>query len=162
MQREQSTSDLRPIADPPGRTDQVVGAVDALRRAEAHLVRRRQVGVGLSDVDRTALRLIIEQSAHAAPATPTDLARHLGISTASTTALVDRLVRDGLVETHPHPVDRRKKTLAPTAGTRHPDEVGGLTAAIREVAADLSDTEAQLLIGALARITRAVDDEETA
>ena len=162
MQREQSTSDLRPIADSPGRTDQVVGAVDALRRAEAHLVRRRQVGVGLSDVDRTALRLIIEQSARATPATPTDLARHLGISTASTTALVDRLVRDGLVETHPHPVDRRKKTLAPTDGTRHPDEVGGLTAAIREVAADLSDTEAQLLIGALARITRAVDDEETA
>jgi len=142
MQREQSTSDLRPIADSPGRTD--------------------QVGGGLSDVDRTALRLIIEQSARATPATPTDLARHLGISTASTTALVDRLVRDGLVETHPHPVDRRKKTLAPTDGTRHPDEVGGLTAAIREVAADLSDTEAQLLIGALARITRAVDDEETA
>ena len=162
MQREQSTSRLRHVEDHPGRTDEVVRAVDALRRAEAHLVRRRQVGVGLSDIDRTALRVIIEQSTDAAPATPTDLARHLGISTASITALVDRLVRDGLIETRPHPVDRRKKTLSPTVGTRNPDEVGGLAAAIREVAADLSDTEAQLLIGALARITRAVDDEETA
>ncbi|MET0161662.1 MAG: MarR family transcriptional regulator [Microbacteriaceae bacterium] len=160
MQREQFSADLRSDADRYGRSDRIVDAVDALRRAEAHLVRRRQAGAGLSDVDRTALRLVIERSLQAEHATPTDLARHLGISTASTTALVDRLVRGGLIETHPHPIDRRKKTLSPTAGTRHPDEVGSLAASIREVAADLSDTEAQLLIGALARITRAVDDEE--
>jgi len=160
MQREQFSADLRSDADRSGRSDRIVDAVDALRRAEAHLVRRRQAGAGLSDVDRTALRLVIERSLQAEHATPTDLARHLGISTASTTALVDRLVRGGLIETHPHPIDRRKKTLSPTAGTRHPDEVGSLAASIREVAADLSDTEAQLLIGALARITRAVDDEE--
>lgn len=142
------------------RVDQVVNAVEGLRRSEAHLVRRRQSGHGLSDIDRTALRHIIALSVQDEPATPKALAVLLGISTASTTALVDRLVRDGLVTTQPHPVDRRKKLLMPTLGTENPDDVGSLAVAIREIAADLSDTEAQLLIDALARVTRAVDNEQ--
>lgn len=167
MERERTSSSPRSdarddtrVADADSRVDQVIDAVDTLRRSEAHLVRRRQSGGGLSDVDRTALRYVIERSVQVEPATPKDLADLLGISTASTTALVDRLVRDGLVETRPHPVDRRKKMLMPTLGARNPDDVGTLAGAIREIAADLSDTEAQLLIGALTRITRAVDDEQ--
>ncbi len=164
VQHERISTDAGPItrADTGNdeRVDQVVDAVETLRRAEAHLVRRRQSGDGPSDIDRTALRHIIALSVQDEPATPKGLAALLGISTASTTALIDRLVRDGLVSTQPHPVDRRKKLLIPTLGTENPDDIGTLAGAIREIAADLSDTEAQLLIGALTRITRAVDDEQ--
>ncbi len=148
-----------PVSDD-GRVGQVIGAVDDLRRAEARLVRRRQSGDGLSDVDRTAVRFVVVKATQVEPATPTGLAALLGISTASTTTLLDRLIRGGLIETRPHPVDRRKKLLMPTRGTQNPDDDSALTNSIREIGADLSDTEAQLLVGALRRITHAVDDEQ--
>lgn len=164
MQHGSISSDRRATVDSAhsgdGRVGQVISAVDDLRRAEARLVRRRQSGDGLSDVDRTALRYVIDKATQVEPATPKDLAALLGISTASTTALLDRLIRGGLIETLPHPVDGRKKMLMPTPGTQNPDDDSALTSAIREIAVDLSDTEAQLLIGALRRVTHAVDDEQ--
>lgn len=42
------------------------------------------------------------------PHTPGELARRLGMTTASTTELLDRLQRVGRVRRHPHPSDRRK------------------------------------------------------
>ena len=164
MQHDSISSDRRVASDgdalDDGRVGQVIGAVDDLRRAEARLVRRRQSGDGLSDVDRTAVRFVVARATQVEQATPKDLAVLLGISTASTTTLLDRLIRGGLIETRPHPVDRRKKLLMPTRGTQNPDDDSTLTSAIREIGADLSDTEAQLLVGALRRVTHAVDDEQ--
>lgn len=159
-QRSFPTAPPEALVAAPQRADDVVAAVRELRRAEAHLVRRRQTSDGLSDIDRTALRLIIEMAAADRPATPKDLAEHLGVSTASVTSLLDRLLGDALIETRPHSADRRKKVLLPTAGTEHPDHDDPLASAIRGIADDLSDTEAQLLIGVLTRITSAVDDAQ--
>ncbi|MFV0475074.1 MAG: NAD(P)H-hydrate dehydratase, partial [Pikeienuella sp.] len=48
-----------------------------------------------------------------------DLAALLGISPASTSALVDRLVRDGHVRRAPHPGDRRSTAVLPTEHGHH-------------------------------------------
>ncbi|MEZ5188287.1 MAG: MarR family transcriptional regulator [Microbacterium sp.] len=46
---------------------------------------------------------------------PSEISRHLAISSASTTALLDRLERQGSVERISHPTDRRSILIAPTA-----------------------------------------------
>jgi DNA-binding MarR family transcriptional regulator len=40
-------------------------------------------------------------------ATPSELARHTGLSSGATTAMLDRLERSGLIERRPNPEDRR-------------------------------------------------------
>lgn len=50
--------------------------------------------------------------------TPTELASALGLTSASVTALVDRLSDAGLVERHPHPEDRRSLLVALTPDGR--------------------------------------------
>jgi DNA-binding MarR family transcriptional regulator len=47
------------------------------------------------------------------PASPTELARALGISTAASTVVVDRLTKVGHVTRERHPTDRRAVTVVP-------------------------------------------------
>ncbi len=48
------------------------------------------------------------------PLSPTELSRRLGISTAATTAVVDRLVAVGHASRTQHPTDRRGVVIVPT------------------------------------------------
>lgn len=61
----------------------------------------RSAGLGASGVSTLAL-LFLE-----GPATPGAIARHLGITTASATQLLDRLEAAGHVRRRPNPADRR-------------------------------------------------------
>ncbi len=133
--------------------------VDELRRAEAHLARRRQTACGPSETDRSAMRFILEAADDERPITPSDLAQHLGITTASTTALLDRLGRGQMIEVRPHPDDRRKRLVVPVDRSDDPDIIDPLTATIRELSDDLSAQEAELVNGFLTRITDAVKRE---
>lgn len=133
--------------------------VEELRRAEAHLARRRQTACGPSETDRTAMRFILEAADEELPITPTDLAKHLGISTASTTALLDRLGRGQMIDLRPHPDDRRKRLVVPVDRNDDPDLIDPLTAAIRDLSDELAPQEAELVNGFLTRITDAVKRE---
>jgi DNA-binding MarR family transcriptional regulator len=64
--------------------------------------------------DMQALQFVINAEASGHFATPRDISRYLGISTASTTKLLDRLSDSGRLERHPHPTDRRALTLRAT------------------------------------------------
>lgn len=81
----------------------------ALRRV---ITLNREVGfqvrrtMGLRDTDYTAMALLLRR-----PMGPTELARALHITTASATAMVDRLVRAGHVVREPHEEDRRRMTV---------------------------------------------------
>ena len=59
--------------------------------------------MGLKETDFSAMALLMRR-----PMGPTELARALHITTASATAMVDRLVRAGHVVREPHPEDRRR------------------------------------------------------
>ena len=90
--------------------DQVVRLLEGLRRwreteRRASEASRRHMKLGETDV--RALRFIITLSNQGRPATPGAIATHLGISSASTTKLLDRLAESDHVRRIPHPTDRR-------------------------------------------------------
>jgi len=84
----------------------------------------------------------------------TELAGHLGLTSSASTALVDRLERQGIAERYAHPTDRRRLLVRPTDRGRDvvdqsrrwlaasfdripPDELPALAAALRLLAEDL-------------------------
>lgn len=134
-------------------------AVEELRLAEAHLARRRQTACGPSDTDRMAMRFILESADEGREVTPSLIAQHLGLKSASVTALLDRLGRGEMVDVRPHPTDKRKRLVVPVDRSDDPDVIDPLTATIRNLSADLSDQEAELISGYLRKITDAVKRE---
>lgn len=80
-----------------------------LASEEAGRVMAAQLGVGVNDA--TALQRLLTHG----PEGPVDLGRALGIGSAAATILADRLERAGHVERRPHPDDRRRLQLVPTA-----------------------------------------------
>jgi DNA-binding MarR family transcriptional regulator len=69
----------------------------------------RDLGLAASDV--WALEHLFADG----PLGPAEIAARLGMTTASATALVDRLEAAGHVERRPHPTDRRRLAVVPTA-----------------------------------------------
>lgn len=93
--------------------------------------------------DVRALRMLVEFDRRGVSASPHDVARHLNISTASTSKLVDRLVEAGHVERRPHPSDRRARVLKLTDYSRHTffEKFGGHLRLMSEVGAGYTDEE---------------------
>lgn len=89
-----------------------------------------------------------------------DLARALGVSAATTTGLVDGLVRDGLAERHSDPEDGRARVIHATpAGVQAwRDAILGPTAVDGDVLSRLSDDELALLERASAVLRRVVTE----
>jgi DNA-binding MarR family transcriptional regulator len=90
---------------------------------------------------------------------PKELGARLGVTSASTTTLVDRLVKSGHVRREPHPTDRRALILRPTPGSdqevRH--TLGLMHQRMMDVASSLSADEARVVVGFLRRMRDAVD-----
>lgn len=141
------------------RRDDAAWAIEELRRAESHLARRRQTRCGPGDTERAALRYVLEAADADRELTPSELARLLHIETSSTTAILRRLEDGGAIVLRPHPTDRRRKVVLPVNRNDDPEAVDPLTRRIRELAADLSEQEAELVVGFLARVTAAVEEE---
>lgn len=66
---------------------------------------------GLDQTAMEGLRLLFLQGV----ATPSELARHTGLTSGATTAMLDRLERAGLIERRPNPDDRRGTLITPSA-----------------------------------------------
>jgi len=67
------------------------------------------VWAGLNATDMECLRLLFQKGI----ATPSELARHTGLTSGATTAMLDRLEKAGLIERRPNPNDRRGTLIAP-------------------------------------------------
>lgn len=87
---------------------QLCGLVNGLAQRIAEHVRERAATLGLTAPQATALR---EMSG---PMTMRDLAERMSCEPSNTTFVVDKLEKQGLVERHPHPTDRRAKHLVLT------------------------------------------------
>lgn len=96
----------------------IMSAMARLRDVEKQILDASQRYMQLKQTDMRALHFLITRENLDIPATPSMLAAHLGITTASTTKLLDRLERGGHIERHPHPRDRRAITVTVTAETR--------------------------------------------
>ncbi len=139
--------------------DDAAWAVERLRLAESQLGRRRQAACGPSDTDRAAMRFVLEETDLGRLVTPSDLGEHLGIVSSSVTGLLERLRDGGLIETRPHPNDRRSKIVLPVDRNDDPESIDPLSAVIRSLAAELGEEHAAAVAGFLDRVAAAVDEE---
>jgi DNA-binding MarR family transcriptional regulator len=74
--------------------------------------------MAMNATDLATLRMLIMREQRGESVSPHDVARHLRISTASTTKLLDRLSASGHLERHPHPHDRRARVIVLTDESR--------------------------------------------
>lgn len=113
----------------------------------------------MNATDLAALRLMIMKEQSGRTVSPHDVARHLRISTASTTKLVDRLEAAGHVERHPHPRDRRARVLVLTELSRREfyRQFGARLEGMRGVAARYSDDELRTIARFIGEICEVLD-----
>lgn len=100
---------------------QIARVLDALyrwRAAEKRLSEASQRYMNLGENDMKALRHVIVVTDRDEIATAGAIADHLGISSAATTKLLDRLERGGHIQRLRHPTDRRALAIRITPETR--------------------------------------------
>ncbi|HEU5037361.1 MAG TPA: MarR family transcriptional regulator [Nocardioides sp.] len=120
---------MRPGGPFPGSADldagerELLRAVSDLIRADREMRRDLSRRMAVGETDLRAVRLIMAATREGGLTTPHELAEHLGISTAATTTMLDRLSAAGHVERVPHPTDRRSKAVVATQHSY--DEVRG-------------------------------------
>jgi DNA-binding MarR family transcriptional regulator len=139
-----------------GDVEQVVGVLEALRRwreTERRMSEASRRYMKLGETDMRALRFIIAMQNHGRVVTPGAIAEHLGITTASTTKLIDRLAAGDHVRRFPHPSDRRSLAIEVTDETRRVarESVGRSHARRFDAAARLTPRERET-------VTRFLDD----
>lgn len=129
-------------------TVEVMDAIFRWREAEQRVSEASQEYMRLSATDMKAVRYIIVRSDQGEVVTARDVAEHLGISSASTTKLLDRLERGGHIERGPHPRDRRALALVVTDLTRAAAEatIGREHARRFRVAAGLDEAERRVVV----------------
>lgn len=97
--------------------ERVLAAAGRLRDVEREASRAQQEYMRLGETDMRALHYLVVCRHTGHLATPGDIARHLDVSTAAVTKLLDRLERGGHVVREPHPSDRRALSVRITDAT---------------------------------------------
>ncbi|WP_197412885.1 MarR family transcriptional regulator [Arthrobacter sp. EpRS71] len=153
----------------PGQRAVAIDVLNALRdyRASEQAMRRRtRSSMGMGEKDLLALRYLFEAEADGRVMKPKDLGDKLGITSASMTTLIDRLVESGHIRREPHPTDRRALILKATPGSdqevRH--TLGGMHRRMLDAACALNPDESQIVVNFLQHMSEALDtiDEEPA
>lgn len=126
----------------------VMAALGRLRDAEQQLSEASQRYMKLGRSDMRALHFLIVAQHSSAVITPSAIATHLGISTASTTKLLDRLEAGGHIVRSAHPHDRRALAISVTEETRDAamQTVGRLQAKRYHAAARLTSDERAVVV----------------
>jgi DNA-binding MarR family transcriptional regulator len=133
----------------------VMESLAGLREAEQILSQASRRYMRLNETDMRALHYLIVCANRDLVATPGGIAHHLGVSTAATTKLLDRLEQGGHITRAPHPTDRRALQITITAETRHAamETVGRQQAKRFYSAARLTPAERDVVIRFLTDMT---------
>ncbi len=112
---------------------------------------------GLNATDMECLRLLSQKGT----ATPTELARHTGLTSGATTAMLDRLEKPGLIERQPNPDDRRGTLITPTKSGA--EKVSSWFESARkaqdELISSYSESELEIISDVFERFTKLWDQE---
>jgi DNA-binding MarR family transcriptional regulator len=132
------------------------------RAAEVAMRRRTRESMSMGENDLLVLRHLLRAQQHGRLVSPSELARYLGVSTASVTAIVDRLVASGHVRRERHASDRRSIHVVPTAETDGEVRrtLGEMHDRMLEAVLDMSPDETRIVIDTLSRLQAAVDQIE--
>ena len=149
-------------------TDSRVDAVDVLnalrryRSAESAAQRRAREALGIGENALLALRVLLDAESDGRSVNAKQLADRLEITPASTSALVDRLVRSGHVERHADPHDRRGVILTASGGSMRQvlRVIDQLDTRAIEVAEHLPQSEMSVIVSFLEQMARVVDHED--
>lgn len=110
ISRDRSAHAADPVQD-------LVDAVRLYRDAESSMRSQSRDSMHLGRTDMTALRVMLRAGQAGRPLSAATLSRELGISTAATTVLVDRLEQSGHAERRRSATDGRVIEVWPTAAT---------------------------------------------
>lgn len=141
-----------------------VALLSAVRRfcgADHEMRRRMAVGMDMNTTDLAALRVVIAHEKADDPVTPLRLARHLGISGASTSKLLDRLTGSGHVERAPNPRDRRSSIVraADHARLQVRERLGGMHERMLEIAQEVPAPARPVVIDFLLAMAQQLEAE---
>ena len=145
-------------------TTAILNALRDYTTSEAAMRRRTRESMGMGANDLLALRFLFQDKRSGRVSRPRDLAHRLGITSASVTTLVDRLIASGHIQRQQDPNDRRSIILQPTPDAdrevRH--TLGGMHERMRAAAGGLSERDTAVVVGFLRRMTEAVDAVDAA
>ena len=112
---------------------------------------------GLNATDMECLRLLFMKGI----ATPSELARHTGLTSGATTAMLDRLEKAGFLERRPNPDDRRGTLITPakTGAERAASWFESARNAQAELISSYSESELEIIAGVFERFTKLWDQE---
>lgn len=142
----------------------VLDAVRVFLRADEEMRRRLKHEMDMNETDLRAVRLLAAAELANQPVSPRDLSAGLGISSASTTKLLDRLENEGRLRREPHPSDRRglRVVLTSTMHTEVRDSLGEMHQRMRAAADELSPHERDVVVRFLTTLAGAVLPPEKA
>ncbi|GGC79389.1 MarR family transcriptional regulator [Tersicoccus solisilvae] len=128
--------------------DRLMKAMGRLSDVERRMGEEAQRYMRLNETDMRALYFLIVAANRGADVTPSMLSRHLGIASASTTKMLDRLEAAGHVTRHRHPTDRRSVAIriSPQTHETAMNTVGPLQARRYGAAAELTPREREIVI----------------
>jgi DNA-binding MarR family transcriptional regulator len=145
--------------------DKRLRAIDVLqafrlyRAAEIAMRRRTRESMSMGENELLVLRYLLRAASDERSVSPSELTRYLGVSTASTTAIIDRLEKSGHVRRVPHPTDRRSIHVVATAASD--DEVratlGDMHERMMSAVLEMTPEESAVVIRCLSRLQDAVD-----
>lgn len=145
-------------------TTAILNALRDYTTSEAAMRRRTRESMGMGANDLLALRFLFQDKRSGRVSRPRDLAHRLGITSASVTTLVDRLIASGHIQRQQDPNDRRSIILQPTPDAdrevRH--TLGGMHERMRAAAGGMTDADTAVVVGFLRRMTEAVDAVDAA
>ena len=142
------------------RTELKKRALIAIRDYGIHLTLFRNAmneWAGLNATDMECLRLLFLKGI----ATPSELARHTGLTSGATTAMLDRLEKAGLIERRPNPDDRRGSLITPakTAAEQAASWFESARNAQDELISSYSESELEIISDVFERFTKLWDQE---
>lgn len=141
------------------RAVELLQAFRVYRAAEVAMRRRTRDAMSMGENDLLVLRYLLKARQRESQVSPGELARYLGVSTASMTAIIDRLERSGHVRRERHATDRRSLYVVPTADS---DEevrktLGDMHDRMLDAVIDMTPEESAVVIECLGRLQSAVD-----
>ena len=142
------------------KTDLKIRALMAVRDYGVNLTHFRNAmneWAGLNATDMECLRLLSQKGT----ATPTELAKHTGLTSGATTAMLDRLEKVGLIERRPNPNDRRGTLIAPekSSGAKMAAWFESARNAQDALMFTYSESELEIIADVFERFAKLWDDE---
>ncbi len=142
------------------KTDLKKRALIAVRDYGVHLTLFRNAmseWAGVNVTDMECLRLLFLKGT----ATPSELARHTGLTSGAATAMLDRLEKAGLIERHPNPDDRRGTLITPVKSGE--EKIASWFESARraqdELISSYSQSELEIISDVFERFTKLWDQE---